>query len=85
MSPKARILFLVGLLSAMLGCLWLLQGLGLVHLRPILCFVDCAPLQEPSGTWAIIGLIFAALGGLAVFYSIKRRLRQPSDTGGRGV
>jgi len=40
----------VGVISLLLGELWFLQGLGLLHVRPILCFVDCAPIQGPSPT-----------------------------------
>jgi hypothetical protein len=64
---------LVGLVAVLLGGLWLLQGLGLVHLRPILCFADCAPIQGRSTTWAIIGLVVAAAGALALFRSLRRR------------
>jgi hypothetical protein len=68
MKPIALVL---GVISALLGGLWLLQGLGLVHVRPILCFVDCAPIQGPSLTWAIIGFASVSLGSIAVLYSLK--------------
>lgn len=55
-------------IAVMLGTLWLLLGLGIVHLRPILCFVDCGPIQGPSVTWAIIGAITVAGGGLGAFW-----------------
>lgn len=57
-----RATLLLGPLIAMLGGLWVLQGLGLVHLQPILCLADCAPLQGPSRVWASIGAI-AFVGG----------------------
>ena len=41
-------LLLLGILAILLGGLWLPQGLGLVEVRPILCFADCAPVQGPS-------------------------------------
>jgi len=62
-----------GVISVLLGGLWLLQGLGLLHVRPILCFIDCAPVQGPSSTWSILGLVLAALGVLAVFCSLRPR------------
>ena len=68
-----KIAFLCGLAAALLGVLWLLQGLGLVHIRPILCFGDCVPLQGPSATWAIVGALVLLLGGAAMFWSLKRR------------
>ena len=57
-----------GAICVLLGGLWLVQGLGLVQLRPILCFADCAPVQGPSGFWAIAGGLVAALGfGFTIF------------------
>lgn len=68
-----KIAFVGGLVTAVLGALWLLQGLGLAHIRPILCFGDCVPLQGPSVTWAIVGALVLTLGGAAMFWSLKRR------------
>jgi hypothetical protein len=70
-----KLVLIVGVLAILLGGLWLLQGLGLVQLQPILCFADCAPLQEPSATWAIIGSLVAAAGALTVYFSLKRMRR----------
>jgi hypothetical protein len=63
----------VGVIGVFLGGLWLLQGLGVVHIRPILCFADCEPLQEPSLTWAIIGFFVAAGGVYTIIHFRKRR------------
>jgi hypothetical protein len=60
-----------GIIAVLLGGLWLLQGQGIVHLRPNLCFADCVPLQGPSGTWAVIGAVTMAVGGYGVFWSHK--------------
>lgn len=64
-----------GVLSVLLGTLWLLQGLGVVHLRPILCFANCAPIQGPSLTWAVVGalMIFAGVLGLRASRTGKNR------------
>lgn len=62
-----RIITLVlAIIAILLGWLWLLQGLGIVHMRPILCFADCAPVQGSSVTWAIIGTVTLAVGGIFI-------------------
>ncbi len=58
-------------IAMLLGGLWLLQGLGILHLRPLLCFADCAPVQGPSAQWAVIGAITLAVGGLGVVWLRK--------------
>jgi hypothetical protein len=63
-----------GVLSLLLGGLWLLQGLGVVHLRPILCFANCAPIQGPSTTWTIIGAVVFIGGLLVLRFSRPRRV-----------
>ncbi len=72
---KKTICFFAGLAAALLGGLWLLQGLGIVHMRPILCFADCVPVQGASAIWAVIGAGVLAVGGAAMFWSVKRRAR----------
>jgi hypothetical protein len=67
-----RIIALVfSVIAILLGGLWLLQGLGVVHLRPILCFADCEPLQGPSTAWAVIGAVTLVVGGFGFFWSRK--------------
>jgi 2-hydroxy-6-oxonona-2,4-dienedioate hydrolase len=63
---------ILGFIFLLLGGLWLLQGLGIVHLRPILCFVDCASIQGPSLTWVVIGAVTLAIGGLLILWSWRR-------------
>jgi hypothetical protein len=63
----------VGVIAALLGGLWLLQGVGAVHVRPILCVADCAAIQGRSTTWAVIGAIVAAAGVLTIVYAFRRR------------
>ncbi len=65
-----------GVISALLGGLWLLQGLGVVHIRPILCFADCAPIQGASLAWTIVGFLFVAAGLLATFVSVRWRTQR---------
>lgn len=65
-----RIVALVcGIVAVLLGGLWLLQGLGIVQLRPILCFADCVPIQGPSVTWAV--------GGFGIAWSRRRPSSSP--------
>jgi hypothetical protein len=66
------IALVLGVLAALLGGLWLLQGLGAVQIEPIACVGECAPLEGPSMQWAIIGAIVLAVGVLGVFYGLRR-------------
>jgi hypothetical protein len=59
--------------AALLGGLWLLQGLGVVRLRPILCFAACEPVQGPSTAWAVIGGLVLAAGVAALALAVRRR------------
>jgi hypothetical protein len=70
---KKTIYFSTGLIAALLGGLWMLQGLGIVHLRPILCFANCVPVQGPSATWAVIGAVVLVAGGAVMRWSLRRR------------
>ena len=62
-----------GVIGILLGGLWLLQGLGIVQIRPILCFADCAPVQGPSLTWACIGFVVMPAGVIATIFSLRSR------------
>jgi hypothetical protein len=62
---------IVGVLAALLGGLWLLQGLGLVRIQPILCVADCAPLEGPSTPWAIAGFVLLAAGIFGIVRSLR--------------
>jgi hypothetical protein len=65
--------FFGGLIAALLGGLWLLQGLGMVNIRPILCFANCVPVQGSSTTWAVISAVELTAGGALMFWSLKPR------------
>ena len=67
--------FLIGLAAVLLGGLWLLQGLGLVRVRPILCFADCDPIQGASTVWAAAGAVLTAAGGVALFWSFRHHVQ----------
>ena len=68
---------IVGIVASLLGGLWLLQGLGIVPIPPILCVANCAPLEGPSTGWAIAGGVLLVAGLLALTYALRRR-RGPS-------
>lgn len=70
----ARIL---GVMALLLGGLWLLQGLGLVTIPPILCVAECTPLEGASVGWAVAGFVLAALGTVMLVLGFRRR----PDTG----
>jgi hypothetical protein len=64
---------IAGVVLALLGLLWLLQGLGLVTIPPVLCVAECAPLTGPSTQWAIIGPVVLVVGCLALAFAFRRR------------
>jgi hypothetical protein len=66
----------IGVLCLLLGGLWFLQGLDVVHVRPILCVADCVPLQGPSTTWAVAGLVALVAGILLIRYARRERARR---------
>ncbi len=68
-----KIAFGMGIVAFLLGGLWLLQGLGIVQMQPLLCFANCEPLKGASVTWAFIGAAVLAAGGSALFWSLKPR------------
>lgn len=68
-----KVTFGVGVVAILLGGLWLLQGLGIVQIQPILCFANCEPVQGASVTWAVIGAAVLLAGGGALLWSLKSR------------
>lgn len=69
-----RILALVlGVVAMLLGGLWLVQGLGWVHIEPIACVAECETLEGPSSLWAGIGAGVVVAGALAVWWGLRRR------------
>jgi hypothetical protein len=63
----------VGGVAIAIGGLWLLQGLGVVHLRPILCVADCEQVRGPSVGWTLAGLAMLGIGAAAVLRVFSRR------------
>jgi hypothetical protein len=69
------VVLVASVIGVLLGGLWLLQGLGLVQVRPILCFAECEAVQGPSSTWAVIGLLVVMAGILGIRHSLRNRAR----------
>jgi hypothetical protein len=65
-----------GVAATLLGLLWLLQGADVVHVRPILCFADCKPLEGGSIGWMIAGAVVLLGGSLAIAVGVRRRGRR---------
>jgi hypothetical protein len=75
-NTRRRIFLLLGVVGVLLGGFWLLQGLGAVQVRPLVCFANCEPIQGASGTWALIGGLVATVGVFAIAVSLKPRGRR---------
>lgn len=61
-----------GVLAALLGGLWLLQGLGAVRIEPVACVGECTPLDGPSPLWVALGAALLLAGAAAIFYAVRR-------------
>ena len=72
MRVRALILFAGGVAAA-IGLLWLLQGLGVAHVKPILCVTACQAVEGPSLGWALAGLAMTAVGAAAIGSAFRRR------------
>ncbi len=72
-SMKAKHLAgaLIGAFVGIIGLLWLLQGTGLLRIRPILCIANCEEVVGPSPIWAVSGLIALIIGIIVVFVSVR--------------
>ena len=63
---------IIGVIVALLGLLWFLQGAGLLRLCPILCFADCECVTGGSLFWAIAGAITFIVGATVAGLSARR-------------
>jgi len=66
---------IVGVIAIFLGGLWLVQGLGLVTIKPVACIAKCEALEGPSVVWAIIGGVVVIAGAGLVGFGLRRRRR----------
>ncbi len=72
MNTKATILTILGVILALFGTLWVVQGLGIVQLGPILCVADCEPITGRSVQWTVIGVIALLVGIVIVRTGLRR-------------
>ena len=70
-----KVALVLGVLVALLGVLWLVQGLGIVRIEPIACVANCTPVDGPVLSWGIAGAVAILVGGLAIFWSVRRRAK----------
>jgi hypothetical protein len=63
----------IGVVFALLGLLWFLQGADVLHVQPILCVADCEPVVGGSTTWLIAGALAMLVGILLIRRGLKRR------------
>jgi len=73
-SKRWAVLLVVGVVLALLGVLWFLQGAGVVHVRPILCVSNCKPVTKSVG-WLIAGAV-GCVAGIAIATASARHLRR---------
>ena len=57
----------LSVIEALLGMLWLVQGLGIIQIDPILCARDCEPITGRSVQWTVIGAIASFVGSVIVW------------------
>jgi formate-dependent nitrite reductase membrane component NrfD len=63
---KTIVVILLGVIVTLLGMLWLVQGLGIIQIDPILCAGDCEPITGRSIEWTVIGAITLLVGSALV-------------------
>jgi len=73
MNTKNIIAVIFGTILFSLGLLWFLQGLDVVHIKPILCFANCEPITGKSLTWQIVGALVFILGAFLVYTNLKKK------------
>lgn len=72
MKRKQLAAALVGVIVALLGLLWLLQGAAILQLCPVLCVMDCECVTSGSQFWEATGAIAFIIGIMIVGVSVRR-------------
>jgi hypothetical protein len=60
-----RVLNVVGILLALVGLVWILQGIGLLP----------GSFMSSQSQWAVIGIVMVVIGGGLLIYSNRRQVR----------
>ena len=63
---------LVGVIMALLGLLWFLQGAAILRLCPVLCIIDCECITSGSQFWEAVGGVVFIAGIMIVGVSVRR-------------
>lgn len=71
-NTKATVVTILGGIVALLGMLWVVQGLGIIQIDPILCAGDCEPITGRSVEWTVIGAIASFVGIIIVRAGLRR-------------
>lgn len=72
-DTKATVVTILGAIVALLGLLWVVQGLGIIQIGPILCVADCEPITGRSAQWTVIGVVALFVGIVIVKAGLRRR------------
>ena len=75
MNLKVTVLTILGFIVALLGTLWVVQGLGLIQIGPVLCVADCEPISGNSMQWTVIGVLTLFVGIGIVRAGLRRANR----------
>jgi hypothetical protein len=70
-NAKTVVMTLLGVIATLLGMLWLVQGLGIIQIDPVLCAGDCEPITGGSVEWTVIGAITLLVGSVLVRSGLK--------------
>jgi hypothetical protein len=60
-------------ITMLLGTFWSLQGMGVLNVCPILCFVDCACVEGGSLFWSIAGAVVFIIGILTIAVTMRNK------------
>ncbi len=62
---------LAGAFLAFLGLLWLLQGTGVLRVKPLVCVTNCEEIIGGSSYWAGAGAVAFMIGIIIIFLSVR--------------
>jgi hypothetical protein len=71
-NAKATVLTILGATVTLLGTLWVVQGLGIIQIDPVLCVGDCEPITGRSVEWTVTGAIALFVGSVIVWAGLRR-------------